>query len=88
MIAMSTIEIYGKNSLKYYQDKASDVFEILYADRKNQFQELAKVILNKKSSKDIPNWKEFVLNFCLDVEMSFIEWSGKTPFQKTYHKKH
>jgi len=27
----------------------------------------------------MPNWKEFVLNFCLDVGDSFKTWTGQKP---------
>ena len=76
---MSTIGTYRQTSLKYKEDLTKKALEILYTDRKNQFQELAKVILNEKSLKHIPNWKEFILNFCIDVELSYMEWSHKIP---------
>ena len=74
---MSTIGMRKQNSLKHDKDRTFRALEILYVDRKNQFQELAEVVLKKKSLKSIPNWKEFVLNFCVNVELSFMEWSGR-----------
>ncbi len=51
---------------------------MLYADRKNEFRELSLELLTEKALKSMPNWKEFVLNFCLDVEESFKTWSGQS----------
>ena len=67
------------NSSKYDEEKMEQAIIILYADRKNHFQEIWKSLFNKNTQKIIPNWKEFVLNFCLDVEDSFRRWSGQNP---------
>jgi hypothetical protein len=41
---------------------------------------LSQVFLGKKKLIEMPNWKEFVLNFCLDVGDSFKTWtSQKSP---------
>ena len=39
--------------------------------------ELSQVLLTEKALKAMPNWKEFVLNFSLDVEEAFKTWSGQ-----------
>lgn len=53
--------------------------DMLKVDRKNEFRELAEVIFSRVpvSMGPIPNWEEFVLNFCLDVDVAFQSWSGK-----------
>ena len=71
--------MYMLNSAQYEQEKIHHALDILFADRKNQFHELSQVLLNVKALKTIPNWQEFVLNFCLDVEESFKGWSGQNP---------
>lgn len=54
--------------------------DMLMMDRKNEFRELAEVIFLRVpvSMGPIPNWEEFVLNFCLDVDVAFKTWSGQT----------
>ena len=71
--------MYMLNSSNYDEEKTQEAIMILYTDRKNHFQEIWKSLVNKKIQKIIPNWKEFVLNFCLDVEDSFRKWSGQNP---------
>ncbi len=60
----------------YTEEKVQQALEILYTDRKNEFRELSEVILTEKA-KTMPNWKEFILNFCLDVGDSFKIWTGQ-----------
>ena len=67
------------NSSKYDEEKIQQAISMLYADRKNHFQEISESLISKNIQKDMPNWKEFVLNFCLDVEDSFRKWSGQHP---------
>lgn len=67
------------NTSGYKEEKIQQALEMLYVDRKNEFRELSHVLLNEKALKAMPNWREFVLNFCLDVEESFKTWSGKHP---------
>ena len=78
---MSTAGMYVLNSKEYDTEKIHKALEMLYADRKNEFRELSLVLLNEKARKSIPNWKEFVLNFSLDVEDSFKTWSGQRPLE-------
>ena len=67
------------NTGEYKQEKIEKAIDILYKDRKNEFEEISKVILTEKA-KTMSNWKEFILNFCLDVGDSFKTWTGqKTP---------
>ena len=49
---------------------------MLYLDRENEFRELSRVLLGKKAPDAMSNWREFVLNFSLDVDDSFKTWSG------------
>ncbi len=72
MSILQTIEGYEHGTIK----KALDM---LMVDRKNEFRELAEVIFSRVpvSMGPIPNWEEFVLNFCLDVDVAFKTWSGQ-----------
>lgn len=74
---MSIIGMYVLNTTRYNQEKVYQALDMLYVDRKNQFRELSQILLSEKALKSMPNWKEFVLNFCLDVEEAFDTWSGK-----------
>ena len=60
---------------------------MLYIDRKNEFRELSEVLLSEKALKAMPNWKEFVLNFSLDVEDAFKTWSGQSPLAPRFSSK-
>lgn len=74
------MSIAGMYMLKEYQEeKIHQVLDMLYLDRKNEFRELSEVLLTEKALKAMPNWKEFVLNFSLDVEEAFKTWSGASP---------
>ena len=73
------VGMYMLNSTEYEQEKIHQSLDMLYLDRKNEFRVLSKAILTEKVLKNMPNWKEFVLNFSLDVEDSFKTWSGHTP---------
>ncbi len=64
--------MYMLNTAQYEQEKIYQALDILYVDRKNQFRELSQVILTEKALKTMSRWKEFVLNFCLDVDTAFI----------------
>ena len=76
---MSIAGMYMLNSEEYDSEKIHQSLDMLYMDRKNEFRELSLVLLNEKALKVMPNWKEFILNFCLDVEEAFMTWSGKNP---------
>ena len=71
--------MYMLNAEQYNQEKIYQALDILYVDRKNQFRELAQVILSEKVVRNMSRWKEFILNFCLDVEKSFRRWTGEDP---------
>lgn len=75
---MSIAGMYMLNSSEYQEDKIHQALDILYVDRKNEFRELSQVLLPEKAITSMPNWKEFVLNFSLDVEESFKSWSGQS----------
>lgn len=74
---MSIVGMYMLNAKQYRQEKIYQALDMLYVDRKNQFHELSRVILNEKVVRTMPRWKEFILNFCLDVENSFRVWTGE-----------
>ncbi len=50
---------------------------MLYVDRIAEFRELALELLPEKALS-MPHWKEFVLNFRLDVDEAFKTWSGQS----------
>ena len=70
--------MYMLNTDEYDAGKISQTLDMLYVDRKNEFRELSEVLLSEKALNAMPNWKEFVLNFCLDVEEAFKTWSGQS----------
>jgi len=76
---MSITGMYMLNSEVYNTEKIHQTLAMLYIDRKNEFRELSQVLLNEKALNAMPNWKEFVLNFSLDVEDAFKTWSGQSP---------
>ena len=78
--------MYMLNTEEYTEEKIQQALEILYTDRKNEFRELSKVILAEKA-ETMPNWKEFILNFCLDVGDSFKTWTGQKPPSATSPQK-
>ncbi len=62
----------------YDESRAKKALDMLLVDRKNEFRELAGVILRTGSSKEsIKNWEFFILNFSLDVSEAFKIWSGQ-----------
>lgn len=65
------------NVPEYQKEKIQQALDMLYIDRKNEFRELSQVLLTEKALKAMTNWKEFVLNFSLDVEEAFKTWSGQ-----------
>ncbi len=71
--------MYMLNKNKYHEEKVGQAFEILYIDRRNEFRTLSEVLLTEKALKSMPHWREFVLNFCLDVEEAFRTWAGDSP---------
>ena len=76
---MSVKGMYMLNTAEYERVKIQQSLDMLYIDRKNEFRELSQVLLGEKALKSMPNWKEFVLNFSLDVENAFKTWSGQNP---------
>ena len=76
---MSIEGLYMLKSAEYSEEKVHETIKILYTDRKNEFQELVQVILGEKRLKEMSNWKEFILNFSLDVGDSFRTWTGQKP---------
>ena len=79
--------MYMLNSAEYTEEKIHEALKILYTDRKNEFDELSQVCLGKKNLNEMPNWKEFILNFCLDLGDSFRTWTGQKPPSATSPQK-
>jgi len=71
--------MYMLNTDEYTEEKIQQALVILYTDRKNEFRELSQMCLGEKNLTELPNWKEFILNFCLDVGDSFKTWTGQKP---------
>ncbi len=70
--------MYMLNTDEYEEGKISQVLDMLYVDRVAEFRELSLELLPEKALQSMPHWKEFVLNFCLDVEEAFKTWSGQS----------
>lgn len=79
--------MYMLKSPEYTEEKIQESLKILLVDRQNEFQAIAKAFLGKEKLEQNPKWKEFVLNFCLDVEDSFETWSGQKPPSTTSPQK-
>lgn len=60
----------------FEEKKSERALSMLLVDRKNEFRELANMVLPKATSEPIANWEQFVMNFCLDVCDAFKTWSG------------
>ena len=84
---MSIAGMYMLNVEEYCSEKIHKALEVLYLDRKNEFRELSEVLLSEKALSAMPNWKEFVLNFSLDVEDAFKTWSGQNPLSTSSPQK-
>ena len=74
---MSIAGMYMLNTGEYKEEKIHQALDMLYLDRKNEFRELSQVLLSEKALQSMTHWKEFVLNFSLDVEEAFKAWSGQ-----------
>ncbi|MGH1521110.1 MAG: hypothetical protein ACRBB2_01880 [Nitrosopumilus sp.] len=70
--------MYMLNSQGYVEEKIQQALDTLYVDRQNEFHELSEMLLGEKA-KTMPNWKEFILNFSLDLGDSFKTWNGQKP---------
>lgn len=84
---MSLEGMYMLSSAEYTEEKIHRALEMLYADRKNEFRELSQMCLGGKNINKMQNWREFILNFCLDVEDSFKTWTGQKPLSVTSPQK-
>ncbi|HEY5735317.1 MAG TPA: hypothetical protein VIS47_02040 [Nitrosopumilus sp.] len=84
---MSLKGMYMLNAAEYTEEKVYQALEMLYTDRKNEFREISEMCLGEKNLNEMPNWKEFILNFCLDVGDSFKTWSGQKPPSETSPQK-
>ena len=83
---MDLVGMYMLNTEEYAKEKIQQAIDILYKDRKNEFDELSNTILTDKV-KNLPNWKEFILNFCLDIGDSFKTWTNQKPSSTTSPQK-
>ena len=75
---MSIAGMYMLNAEEYKEEKITKALDMLYVDRVIEFRELSLVLLSEKVLQRMPHWKEFVLNFCLDVEEAFKTWTGQS----------
>ncbi|MEK0319792.1 MAG: hypothetical protein QQN61_01690 [Nitrosopumilus sp.] len=75
---MSIAGMYMLNTDEYEAEKIQKALDMLYVDRVIEFRELSLVLLTEKALQSMPHWKEFVLNFCMDVEEAFKTWTGKS----------
>ena len=74
---MSLEGMYMLNSPEYTEEKVHQALEMLYIDRENEFREMSEMGFGERNLNEMANWKEFVLNFCLDVGDSFKTWTGQ-----------
>jgi len=84
---MSIAGMYMLNTEEYKEEKIQQALDMLYVDRVSEFRELSLVLLTEKALQKMPHWKEFVLNFCLDVEEAFKTWSGQSALSETSPQK-
>jgi len=75
---MSIAGMYMLNSGEYTEENITKALDMLYVDRIAEFRELSLELLPEKALQSMPHWKEFVLNFCLDVDEAFKTWSGQS----------
>ncbi len=78
--------MYMLNNQRYSEEKIQSALDTLYVDRQNEFRELSETLLGEKI-KTMENWKEFVLNFSLDLADSFKTWSNQKPPSSTSPQK-
>ena len=78
--------MYMLNNQGYSEEKIQSALDTLYVDRQNEFRELSETLLGEKI-KTMDNWKEFVLNFSLDLADSFKTWSNQKPPSSTSPQK-
>lgn len=65
----------GSSALDGYDRKNADkALKMLYADKSNEFRELAEAIGYPATKKD---WEKVILNFCLDFDDCFKAWSDE-----------
>ncbi len=65
----------GSSALDGYDRKNADkALKMLYADKSNEFRELADAIGYPATKKD---WEKVILNFCLDFDDCFKSWSDE-----------
>jgi len=74
---MDLIGMYMLKDSKYDKEKVCEAIELLYRDRKNEFDAVSQAFLGKERLAKTPNWREFVVNFCLDVGDSFKTWTNQ-----------
>ncbi len=84
---MSLEGMYMLNTAEYTEEKVHQALDMLYTDRENEFREMSQMCLGQKNLNEMPNWKEFILNFCLDVGDSFKTWTGQKPPSSTSPQK-
>lgn len=84
---MSIAGMYMLNTSRYDEEKVEQALEMLYVDRRHEFRTLSEELLSERALKSMPNWREFVLNFSLDVEEAFRTWTGAAPLVQSSPQK-
>jgi len=75
---MSNVGLYVLKKPGLEDEKMKKALDMLLIDRRNEFRELSEVLLKtSKFMEPIPNFEQFILNFCLDVNEAFKTWSGQ-----------
>mgnify|MGYP007099648135 FL=1 len=75
---MSNVGLYILKKQGLEDEKMKKALDMLLIDRRNEFRELSEVLLkSSKFMEHIPNFEQFILNFCLDVNEAFKTWSGQ-----------
>lgn len=65
----------GSSALDNYDHKKADkALKMLYADKSNEFHEIAQATGYPVENKD---WEKIILNFCLDFDDCFKAWSDE-----------
>lgn len=65
----------GSSALDAYDHKKADkALKMLYADKSNEFRELAEATGYPIGGRD---WEKVILNFCLDFDDCFKAWSDQ-----------
>ena len=67
----------------YEPARLRQALDMLLIDRRNEFRTLEESIFWNvpKGKRPIKDWEMFILNFCLDVSVAFVTWTGDKPLE-------